>query len=1010
MKPWEDNYETPTATQETPEFASKISDKASGRLPWEDNFKAKIEPTTASFAPPPRIEDVGFIKRLAMAGVASAMGSTERDAARKQALEQFASKAGMYNQQNQIMAEYAPAAIASTMFPAAALEPALGAAMSQVGARAIPAMTQAAASTFQGRPVSEAAQAAVLAGAAPLAQPTGFSGAKTMTQTIMDYAKGGAMGARDFGAVGFLGEATRQLIEPGELDLKKALKTSAIVSPAGGVTGLVAAGSGRAIAQADRAKAIMAEAKKVFGNDVNITLGMADPENWAQIEAALERTNPAMREQLNAFGATQAERFANLMKAAKSDIEVGAMLKPIELKVQDTNNRIRQLETEYVGAEDIYNKALQAKNRGEAVTSKQVAAAALASVEAQAASIGEKARSMYLANKAAGLNGTPKAASDMAKNVQLLTETLHEARSQASKRLYEATGIPMEERFINVKDVLNSIESGVLKGRKDALAEKIRNAVNMSGDGEKMSMIEYQALRANMAQGFADTDRMAVKAADVLFSDAYRAATASVEKQIIGGNLVGKEMVDALKTANKYWADTSNAMNSRFNRGLLRDEVGAQTMKTIARDIVEGDFSEFESFMKYAREIDKIVDIDKQAPSVGALAHQGFMQALKESMIESSRMADKSKIDLQKLYTQAKSIGSYGKIPVEALGFGSPEQINQVLGTFQKYSNGRSGIMAADLDSILSNPLVREYIAANKKIPAENVDRVVARTFLGQKVREDVLSQRIGLRSKVDTAKEIESLANKAKVSKNEYNSLVQQARSDPMFEVFDSVSFGLPKQSGEKMRSIKDTIMNMTPEKAGQTMEALRKSHPEIASEMEARLTRDFFQDALVHDTRNPNSLYAVDPDKVRKFFSKEALADGNSPIHWAKATLSPETFKRFENMTDWFANYSKYLRIGKGGTAVSPSEQAAAALTALSMDKSVGYGILIGRSIDMFTKFANEKRYNIVSRMVTDPKFAEAYVKTGGNLQAAVKSLAPQRGYLMMMDKDLLDNQDKR
>jgi hypothetical protein len=373
-------------------------------------------------------------------------------------------------------------------------------------------------------------------------------------------------------------------------------------------------------------------------------------------------------------------------------------------------------------------------------------------------------------------------------------------------------------------------------------------------------------------------------------------------------------------------------------------------------------------------------------------------------------LVGKDTLNLESLTDMLNSASRRG-YPVVKLGMGTAQQLAQVQKTYEKFNVSGGSVDAAYMDNFYRNPMIQQYLKTGQAFPAGVAEEVAAKTAFTRRVDEDIIKRSLGLKTDISYAevakrKEILKFAN---LDVKQQAAIVAQRETDPMFSVFKNVTLGLPNKLGENSIGLTKSLMNMGPAKSNEIMRTLRANKPEIAQAVEDRVVADMFAFISPNNT-TPGQTWKVDGDKVKQFFNPALKGVESNPLNMAKAILSPETFGRFENTVKGFNQISDYLKHGKGTSTLSDAEMAAGLATVLGQGRITG-STMVARGYDRFLNLISNQHYHTVSKIITNPEFANAFYRTGGNVNMAIKSLPPQSAALMLKN-ELFKNelQDKQ
>lgn len=693
---------------------------------------------------------------------------------------------------------------------------------------------------------------------------------------------------------------------------------------------------------------------KFLGTD-NVTLGAIDPERFAALENRVAQSNPQLKAKIERIGTDSTERYRALFGDVLHPTEIADKLNKYAGKLNEEKASLENLRR----AEDDALRALEDAKAAN-LSPDAINKIEQSVLESKVAQINQQARVRFWSNiqqqEAGILKSLPEATKDFAEGVS----TLFAARKEQANRAYAATGVNMTEKMLDANALADAAERALANRRTpdaDALVKAIRDA---GGESGMISINEMKELRANMMSAFFDADPRRLDAAEALASRAYDAVTKRAGVTV--RERFGKEAYQKFRDVNKWYAETADAMNSKYVRQLLADEPGKNILETIAGDVAS---NKFESYQGFQRFVDAVA---KQAPDVGKEGSALLYKGIRDGFLSRAARGG-STIDFGKLTKELNSAASRG-FPVEQLGFGTKKQIADVNSAFKQYTKGT--VTADELDEFYRNPLVRAEIARGGNLRALARKDAAASAFKAA-VKEDTIRELAGARLKNNevAVMQKERLAKAAGLSRVQQERYIQGLREDPLYKAFERDSVGMPKQFPAGIGAITNTFAKMAPNDVSEVVNAMRKSRPDIAADVSKRIAADAFGSLL---EAADGGGYFINPDKVKRLINPAIPGDEQATARLLRSAMDPKEYARFKDALPAFERLSRYYKQNGTVPIGNDLKTALGITTAASLNRiggAAGYAGLIGRMAQM----ADTGRYNLLSKLLIDDNFAKGY-----------------------------------
>lgn len=783
-----------------------------------------------------------------------------------------------------------------------------------------------------------------------------------------------------------VGEGARKSMEAGTFTSPYANTTELFndlkFTPLTGVfTGALRAVSGKAAYQ----KEMIDKARYQFGKFIeadSLTLGMIDPQNYANIESRIVQTNPELARQITGIGASVTDRYNKLFGNIAHPATIAKEINKYAGRVDEEMATLNRLKTASEKAQADFD-AIQNIPHSPADVDKLKNNI----IAAKAAEINQKARYQFWdslnKNTSSGLPTSDVAAKQFTTSIN----EIFELRSEAAKVAYEAAGVPFKEKFIPVKELITAARRAT-SSRKGPIADAMIARLEQEGGKDGLiSVNQMRDMRRNFSDVFSTADEKQMDNVEAIAKLAYGGITnktnSIIEKQF------GPEVATAFTGVNAWWGKTANAANSKYLRQLSAAEPSKTMVQTLASDLAEGRNQNMNKF------IELIDAVSEQAPDVAKLGRDALYKTLREGMIINAS-AGQSSIDFEKL-TKALNNASARDFDISVLGFGSKKQLSQVLAAYKEFGANGARVSAKELDEFYSNPLVRDQIAAGANISGI-ASKAAARGAFERGVKTQLLADLNEAKVFSSAYRNAQVKAERAGVDLLEQNKIAAKVRSDPVFAAFEGKNISeISGQAG----SISRVFQELDPKDARQIFEALSKNKPKLAEKIERRIVADLLEYST-SDKKNPGQVWSLDVDKLNEMFNP-ALQDKGNPIHLLKEIMPRDKFRQFKASLYSFNNMSDYVKYGRQADISKDVMTMFGTAGALAAGRPGSVAGATGLSTRLFNVVDGAK-YNLTAALLLSPKISKAYFE-GANFAGDLGRIAPDVWMSVREDKELMN-----
>ena len=746
-------------------------------------------------------------------------------------------------------------------------------------------------------------------------------------------------------------------------------------------TGAMRSVSGKAAYQ----KEMVDKARYQFGKFIDadsLTLGMIDPQNYANIETRIAQSDPELARQISGLGATVTDRYnkifgniahpATIAKeinkyAGRVDEEMGTLnrLKTASEKAQADFDAIQNIPHSPADVDKLKNNIIAAK----------------------AAEINQKARYQFWDTLNKGTQNNIPTSDVAAKQFTTSINEIFELRSEAAKVAYEAAGVPFKEKFIPVKELITAARRAT-SSRKGPIADAmIARLTQEGGESGLISVNQMRDMRRGFSDIFANADESQMDNVEAIAKLAYSGITGKtnsiIERQF------GTEVATAFSDVNAWWGKTANAANSRYLRQLSAAEPSKTMVQTLASDLAEGRKQNMNKF------IELIDAVSEQAPDVAKLGRDALYKTLREGMIINASVGQSS-VDFEKL-TKALNNAAARNFDVSVLGFGNKKQLSQVLSAYKEFGANGARVSAQELDEFYANPLVREQIAAGANISGI-ASRSAARGAFERGVKTQLLADLTEAKVSSSSYRNAQLKAERAGVDLLEQQKIAAKVRSDPVFAAFEGKNIGeISGQAG----SISKLFQELDPKDAKQIFDAFSKNKPKLAEKIERRIVADLLEYST-SDKKNPGQVWSLDVNKLNEMFNP-ALQDKGNPIHLLKEIMPRDKFSQFKKSLYSFNNISDYFKYGRQADVPKDMMTVIGTSGTMLAGRPGGVAGATGLASRVVSVIEGAK-YNLAAALITSPRFSKYYFE-GANFAGDLGRIAPDVWMSVREDKELMN-----
>lgn len=704
---------------------------------------------------------------------------------------------------------------------------------------------------------------------------------------------------------------------------------------------------------------LIQDSRKEIGSFIDadeLTLGMIDPVNYANIETRIAANNPKLFEQISKVGSSITDRYNSLFGKIEHPGKIAGELNKYAGRVDEERQTLSRLEEARNEAEQ---QLLNAQQLG--ATKDQLDAMEKKILSSRMAETNQAARLKYWDNLDKQTQGKLPRSSDSADAFGVSVSDIFEQRSTAAAKAYEEAGVPFKEKFIPVDALVTAAKTSLSKaGRSGPVAEAmIKRIEEAGGEAGLISVNDMRDMRRGFSDMFATADGPQLDAVEAIAKIVYGGITrktSSVIKKTFGEDVAGK-----FDDVNSWWAETANAQNSKYMRQILAPEPGKNMISTLAKDISEGRMQDVSKFGEF------IDSVSKLAPDVANIGSDALHKAIRESFIINASSGSNS-INFKKLTESLNAASARLKktdpINIDNLGFGNKKQLEEVLRAYQEFNPNGSNVTAQALDEFYSNPLVIQEIQAGnslKKIATKSA----ARNAFERQVQTQILSEISG--AKIDSAayQNARAAAERAGVSLAEQADVIRKLKRSEIAMAFENMpQIGINAFTGREGQ-ITEMFQQMAPKDAKRIFSAIQEQRPALAQTIERRIVADLLNYAT-SNTSAPGQIWSLDGRKVTEMFNPN-LQDKGNPIHLLREIMPKDKFSKFQESLPIISRMADYVKYGGIGNIPKDITTALGISSTMAMGRPGGSAGAIG----LWKNILNAKdgiKYNLAAAILTD------------------------------------------
>jgi len=757
----------------------------------------------------------------------------------------------------------------------------------------------------------------------------------------------------------YAGETTKRSIEKGVFTspgLKEFADDNKYVPLFGAFSGALRTVSSKSEFQ----RKTIEDARKAFGSFIDsdmLTLGMIDPQNYANIEAKIAATNPKLFDQISQVGTSITERYNALF---------GGQIEHTATIAKELNRYAGNLDAEKKTLSSLQEARSEAEQQFINAQQMSLPKDQLDSIEkkiisSRMAETNEAARLKFWDNLNSQTNGRLPTSSDVSQSFGVAVSDIFEQRSNAAAKAYEEAGVPFKEKFIPVDNLVTAAKTALTKaGRSGPIADAMIGRIKDAGG--KTGLISVNDMR-DMRRGFSDMfpsmsgDQL--DSVEAIAKIVYGGVTRKTSSVIKG--TFGPEVASKFDDVNSWWAETAHAQNSKYMRQIVSPEPSKNMIQVLAKDISEGRMQDVEKFGEF------IDSISKLAPDVARIGSDALHKAVRESFIINASAGSRS-INFENLTNSLNAasarLGKNSPITIDNLGFGSKKQLQEVQKAYKEYSKNGSNITVNDLDEFYSNPLVIQQIASGGSLTAIATRSAAKRAF-EREVQTQFLSEIANVKTNSKAYQDAKLAADKAGVSLNDQAQVIAKLKRGEINRAFENMpEIGVNAFKGREGQ-VTEMFQQMDPKDAKRIFDAIKSQRPALADKIERRAVADLLNFAT-SNTSAPGQIWTLDGKKVQEMFNPN-LQDKGNPIHLLRQIMPTDKFQRFQESLPAIARLSNYEKYG--GISNMPRD----VITALGVGSTVainrpgGSAGMIGLLTRLFDS-SNGIKYNMAAAIMTD------------------------------------------
>lgn len=822
------------------------------------------------------------------------------------------------------------------------------------------------------------AQAAAT-GAVPFAGPAAklAESSRPVLRSIVQMGKEGFKQA----GVGLGGEAIKVAIDEGRMPTGGEAAMSAMIPGAIG---------GGASAIGSIAKGIVTRGQRVAENladygSVRATPGMLLPEDLARTEHNISTARPGSRTAGRVTDAYQdvSDQVQSIAPAPREGAEIFKTASPLIGQISSAEKELAKLNGAAQDATDRARKAL-GKVRGATEQMDREAgdagfkAAQKASDEAFDANLSsalENAKELAVGRVTGGAKGIDSATARTL-FVEHVAKPVEAAFEEKSAQMYSL--VDGEKKAFSAKPIIDQAEYLASKA-SGKLPAKLQSSVNsvkdMLGDGvELVSLQDLRNARAELLKKVQLGEMSSYE--EKMIKAVAHGITEQIDQQ--AAKALGEAGGEALKSANKFYAETRPLFNNRgvdvlFSTGTA-DEFSRTMLAGMEKAGVNSD--EYKNLQKL---IDKIGEFN---PELKTAAQAHVQDTLRRSVIfDASHVSPSSAtgelvVDADAL---VKRLDQMARVPgtLEALNLGTPAKVAELKKLMGKYPEAAK-LSSAQWTDLMESDAFRSATASGEL-------SVQLAPVLATSQAEAQLVKAANLRAggKVERANEAYNAALDT-VRSIHGDVGAAQAKYEALLKDPTAIALNNPGIGSKGFNDFANSLFNpkanaLTNTDVRAVVSGLESSPMPANRALLERLRERYIADKIAaYHSAPPTSsmLQHPDADAVALFFNPVNAADATNEIARARALLSSEQL----NALSAFARTAKSVREYEAFRTIR--------------DKPGSYNIpVVGeirRGLDAVADLYREGKYEVAAKLLSNPSaFSRTAIRVGEAGQSASRGL---------------------
>ncbi len=670
----------------------------------------------------------------------------------------------------------------------------------------------------------------------------------------------------------------------------------------------------------------------------------------------------------------------NVAPSPREGAEIFADVQPLLGKVSKTEDEIAKLSDAAVAARakvsDTFRAVREAQAKAQGTVDKTVKKAAETAMDeaftANLDSVMQNAQDLAVARTTGGdLGIDPATARTLF--VEQVAKPLQAAFEEKSAQMYSL--VNHEARTFDAAPILAKVEdltkkaSGKLPSKLQTSVQNIRDMLQSADEGMMVSLQDLRNTRAELLKRVQMGQELG-SYEEKMIKEVAAEITTQIDKQAV--TALGQEGGDALKAANKFYGETRQLFDNPGVEVLFSPIPADDYVKKVVNGMKSSGIKS-----------DEYVGLKKLATKIGEshpeLAEQVKKQVadnLRQSLIFEAVAIDpvtgKMKVHgsdlLKTLEPMSRVEGT-----VEALGFGTRENVVELKRLFDRYPDAASSLDTKEWETLLASPAFRDASKGKELRPA--LEPFLAAAQADTELVRSAYLKNAGL---VDKAQRTHDEAMKTLGS---VNGDLQQARIryDQLINDPVAVSLNNPNLPDSSYNAFAAAFFDpkanaITNSELASIVQTMRNG-PRPARETLTRLQERYIADKIAtYQSAGKNSSLLQQPDanEIAIFFNPTNPADAANEIARARAILDPEQIRQLGAFAKVAKAVDRYEKLG------------------MEAPKTGSYNVpVVGqlrRGWDAVVDLYRDGRYMQMAEAMADPQaFARLQTQKGQRLQAA-------------------------